>query len=493
MILQDLLPAFPGHRLVGNPRTTIGRLRYDSRQVEKNDVFFAWKGEVVDGHSFIPQVRERGASAVVLEDGRYIGSDSMAYVEVEDARRSLAYGAAEYFGHPSRQLTMIGVTGTNGKTTTAFLIKQILEALRGSAGLIGTVRYEIGSRVIPAARTTPEGSDLQDLLAQMRDAGCLSAVMEVSSHALQQGRVAPIDFNVGVFTNLTQDHLDFHGTMEHYFAAKQKLFTNLERGAKSGVAVVNVDDAHGRRLAAELGSEVRLIRYSVKGDSTAELHVEKLEGNARGSHFTLRAEGQSFSVKLPLLGTFNVENAMAAVGAVWALGYPLEKILTELAQAQGVPGRMESFHSRDGVTAVVDYSHTDDAVRKALETLRALKPRALWVVLGCGGNRDKAKRPLMARAACTLADHAVFTSDNPRNETPADILNDMTQGVPEYSNFQIIEDRREAIAQVIALSQPGDIVCVAGKGHEDYQEIQGRRLPFDDRTVVQEFLQRRSA
>jgi UDP-N-acetylmuramoyl-L-alanyl-D-glutamate--2,6-diaminopimelate ligase len=391
---------------------------------------------------------------------------------------------------------MVGVTGTNGKTTTTFILKHLLDEPDAPVGLIGTVRYEIGERVLPAARTTPESLDLHELLAQMKTAGCRSAVMEVSSHALDQGRVLPIEFQVAIFTNLTQDHLDYHGTMENYFEAKQLLFANLDRAENAGVAVVNLDDPYGVKLVQALPKRVRAITYSVAGVKNAALVASGLRVDASGTRGALGIDGTKYDFELPLIGSFNVANALAAVGGALALGVAPGTIIDRLRDTPQVPGRLEKFVSADGVLAVVDYAHTDDAVRKALTVLRGITRGRLFVVLGCGGNRDAAKRPLMARAAVEEADFAIFTADNPRNEQIESILEQMVAGVSDSrwaDKFSTEPDRRQAIAHALALASPGDVVCVAGKGHETTQEIAGQYHPFDDRIVVQEFLRRRAA
>jgi UDP-N-acetylmuramoyl-L-alanyl-D-glutamate--2,6-diaminopimelate ligase len=493
--LADLLHDTAVKAVRGPVDRVIHALRYDSRRVETNDVFFAWRGAKTDGHRFITDVCGQGAAAVVLEDTGF-GGPGPTFIEVDDARRAMATMSASFFGRPDRALNMVGVTGTNGKTTTAFILKHLLAEPGAPVGLIGTVRYEIGERVLPASRTTPESLDLHEMLAQMRTAGCRSAVMEVSSHALEQGRIAPIDFQVGIFTNLTQDHLDYHGTMEKYFAAKRLLFENLDRAEKPGVAVINLDDPHGAKLIEALSPRVRTITYSVRGAKGAELSASDLRVDASGTRGALRIGAENFAFDLPLIGSYNVANALAAVGGALALGVAPEMIVERLRDTPQVPGRLEKFVSADGVLAVVDYAHTDDAVRKALTVLRGITRGRLLVVLGCGGNRDAAKRPLMARAAVETADFAIFTADNPRNEAIDAILAQMKEGVfhPRWhGKYQCEPDRRQAIAHALALAKPGDVVCVAGKGHETTQEIAGQFHPFDDRIVVQEFLQRRAA
>jgi UDP-N-acetylmuramoyl-L-alanyl-D-glutamate--2,6-diaminopimelate ligase len=494
--LSEILQGVEITSVEGPVDRLIHALRYDSRRVEVNDVFFAWKGAKSDGHQFIAEVCDKGAAAVVLENPDYAGHRGPTFIEVKNARRTMADMSAAFFGRPDRDLKIVGVTGTNGKTTTAFILKHLLTEPKIPVGLIGTVRYEIGDRILPASRTTPESLDLHGLLAQMKVAGCRAAVMEVSSHALEQGRVAPIDFQVGVFTNLTQDHLDYHQTMENYFAAKLLLFANLDRGEKSGVAVVNADDTYGKRLIDLQQGRVRIIAYTLEGRPGTEIEARDIVSTSEGTRGTMRIGGELFPLTLPLIGSYNVANALAAAGAALALGIAPNVIAERLRTTPQVPGRLEKFVSADGVTAVVDYAHTDDAVRKALTVLRGITSGKLIAVLGCGGNRDAVKRPLMAAAAVECADYAIFTADNPRQESIESILDHMVAGVADkyfQSQYERLPDRRQAIAHALALAQPGDIVCVAGKGHETTQEIAGQFHPFDDRLVVQEFLQRRAA
>ncbi len=496
MKLSEILKDVETTSIQGPVDRLIHALRYDSRRIEANDVFFAWKGARTDGHNYISEVCDKGAAAVVLENPAFAGRPGPTFIEVKNARRTMADMSAAFFGRPDRALKIVGVTGTNGKTTTAFILKHLLSEPKVPVGLIGTVRYEIGDRVIPASRTTPESLDLHSLLAQMKLAGCRASVMEVSSHALEQGRVAPIEFQVGIFTNLTQDHLDYHLTMENYFDAKVLLFANLDRPVNPGVAVINADDPYGRRLIEMLRGRMRLIRFTQEGVPGAEIEACDVVSNAQGTKGFLRIGGELFPFNLPLIGSYNLANAMAAVGGAMALGVAPRVIVARLHSTPQVPGRLERFVSADGVTAVVDYAHTDDAVRKALTVLRGITQGRLIVVLGCGGNRDAVKRPLMAAAAVECADHAIFTADNPRQESIESILDHMEAGVAgKYfeSQYERLPDRRQAIARTLALAQPGDVVCIAGKGHETTQEIAGQFHPFDDRLVVQEFLQRRAA
>jgi UDP-N-acetylmuramoyl-L-alanyl-D-glutamate--2,6-diaminopimelate ligase len=496
--LSEILQDVKVRSIQGPVDRMIRALRYDSRRVEANDVFFAWKGVKTDGHQYVAEVCDKGAAAVVLENPGFAIGRGSTFIEVESARRTMATMSATFFGRPDRALKMVGVTGTNGKTTTTFILKHLLTEPKVPVGLIGTVRYEIGERILPAARTTPESLDLHELLSQMKAGGCRTTVMEVSSHALEQGRVEPIQFQVGVFTNLTQDHLDYHESMENYFAAKAMLFTNLDRETDPGVAVINADDPYGARLMKLLAHDgrVRVIAYTLQGKSGAEIAAYDLVSTAAGTQGKLRIGTETHDFVLPLIGSYNVANALAAVGAALALGIAPHVIVERLRDTPQVPGRLEKFVSADGVTVVVDYAHTDDAVRKALTVLRGITKGRLIAVLGCGGNRDAVKRPLMARASVECADYSIFTADNPRNENVELILNHMEAGVTDaqfQGRYERLADRRQAIAHALALAQPGDVVCIAGKGHETTQEIAGQYHPFDDRLVAQEFLQRRAA
>ena len=491
MNLRELIPSLPECSVEGTPDREIAALRYDSRQVERGDLFFAWKGAASDGHRFIADVCLRGAAGVVLEQSQADRPDSATFIRVPDARRALARMAGAFHGFPARSLAPVGITGTNGKTTTAFAIKHLLSEPGRPIGLLGTIRHEIGQTVLSASRTTPEGSDLQELLGRIKAAGCVGVVMEVSSHALDQGRVEGIEFAVGVFTNLTPDHLDYHKTMEEYFAAKRRLFEGSNAAA---AAVVNIDDPYGARLAAALHADLHrtgtLITTSADGARTASLRAEKIHAAPHGTAFDLVFNDQRRAVETPLIGRFNVANTLSAVGAALAMDRDFDRIASRLHDLPAVPGRLERFGGGDLPTVVVDYAHTEDAVRKALETLRELQPKRLLAVVGCGGNRDRTKRPRMAAAALELADQVYFTADNPRNETVSAIFDDMRAGVPAGSASRAawIADRQAAIARAIADAAPSDIVCVAGKGHEATQEVNGVFTPFSDRAVVEEIL-----
>ena len=456
-------------------------IAYDSRQVKKNYLFVALRGQHDDGTRFVDDALRRGAVAIVSEQDQWPRRD-IAHIYVEDARLALAELACAFYDRPSDRLQLIGITGTNGKTTTSFMCREILRAAGRNPGLIGTVRYELGERIIPAHRTTPEAPDIQYMLDNMLRSGCQSAVMEVSSHALDQKRVYGTDFDVGVFTNLTRDHLDYHGTMPQYFAAKTQLFRSLGQLNKRATAVINIDDAWGQQLAGTNGLRAGLLTYGLH--PSAAFQADEVELSGEHTRFLLRAPWGVEEIELPLLGRYNVSNALAAIAACHALGVDRRFIAPALAALSPVPGRLERVPNPHGVFAFVDYAHTDDALTNVLTTLREVRHRRLIVVFGCGGDRDRTKRPLMGAVAANLADHVIVTSDNPRSEDPAAIIAEIMGGVGTASHVEAVADRGEAIARAAALAQPGDLLLVAGKGHEAYQEIGKTIAPFDDREVL---------
>lgn len=461
-------------------------ITYDSRRVMPGNLFVAVRGERTDGHRFVEAAIDRGASAVLLE--RDAGFNPRATrIKVADTRRTMALASAQFYNHPSQQLKVAGVTGTNGKTTTAFMIQSVMESAGVSAGLLGTVQYQIGLRVIPAARTTPESVEIQEMMSQMLRAGCGGVSMEVSSHALDQSRVAGVDFDVAVFTNLSHDHLDYHHTMENYFEAKAKLFSALGTLRKAGRAVVNADDAYGRELIKRLGGEDAVLSYGVS--SAASIRAEDVRVSADGSYFVACTPRGRIPISLPLIGRYNVSNALAAIGAGLVLGFDLPTIERGLAGLRPVPGRLEVVDVGEEFKVYIDYAHTADALRNVLLTVGELTRGRLIVVFGCGGDRDKGKRKPMGQAACELADFSILTSDNPRTEDPREILRQIEQGFPPSArgHYQVIEDRREAIERALDIARAGDSVLIAGKGHETYQEFADIVVPFNDRQVVEEF------
>jgi len=488
MLLKQIVGSLPEASVEGPLDREITGLTFDSRRVGPGMVFVAIPGQNSDGHDFIPSAVERGAAAVICDRLRPVTA-KVTRIRVPDVREAMACAARSFYEHPSARLKVIGVTGTNGKTTVAFMVKAILEAAGWKSGLIGTVRYEIGDRVIPAQRTTPESLEVHQLMAQMLRSGCESCVMEVSSHALDQKRVLGVEFDVAIFTNLTRDHLDYHGTMENYFAAKRKLFNRTAKGSKKGAAVINIDDAYGARLAGdENGLEVQLT-YGL--GETARLRATKIELSPDGSRFVVETAGRKFAVRLPLIGRHNIYNALAAVGAGLALEVDVVKIQAALNSLPPVPGRLEGVRCGQPFNVFVDYAHTDDALKNVLTTLRESARGRILLAFGCGGSRDTGKRAKMGRIAAELADQVVITSDNPRREDPARIAAAIEEGFRAVrTNGYVVElDRRRAIEQIMEMAQPGDTVLLAGKGHETYQEFEDTVVPFDDRVHAQEALE----
>jgi UDP-N-acetylmuramoyl-L-alanyl-D-glutamate--2,6-diaminopimelate ligase len=478
-----------GHFLVTGD-IDIHRIQYDSRKVERGDCFVALRGVGTDGHKFVEAAMEQGAKVVVLEQDAtlpdsYFMHSHVVKVVVPDSRKALALISANYFSLPSRQLTMVGVTGTNGKTTTTHLVKSILEAGGQRVGLIGTIEYKIGDEVIPASHTTPESLELNGMLAQMLKSGCQFVSMEVSSHALHQSRVYGIDYDVAVFTNLTQDHLDYHGTMDEYFKAKKILFDSLSEDA---VAVTNCDDEWGMKIVST--TKGRTISYGVS--EKADVRATDIRLSMDGTTFKVRSANKEYSVSSPLVGRFNVYNILSAYSTGIALGYEHEKIALGISNVKNVRGRFECISSPKGWTAIIDYAHTPDALEKCLRTIHDVLPREnrgrIITVFGAGGDRDRTKRPLMGKIAGNLSDIAIVTSDNPRTEDPQQIINEIVTGIPREAVVSLEVDRRTAIHSALRQARAGDIVLIAGKGHEDYQVIGKEKRHFSDREVVQDFI-----
>jgi len=486
MQLKILAAAIPIRQVTGSLDRNVESIAYDSRRVQRNGLFVALRGEKTDGHQFIDQAIERGASVIVTE--REEKQPRVTSLVVENTRTALADLAAVFYGFPATRLKMAAVTGTNGKTTTTFLIKHICEKAGLHCGLIGTVRYEIGERVLPATRTTPESLDLQELLAQIANAGCRAAAMEVSSHALAQERTRDLEWDVAVFTNLTQDHLDFHGTMENYFESKAKLFTGLAQQKKKqkSVAIINIDDRYGGQLLGKIDKNISVITFGMS--ARADFRASNYRTEFGGTSYQLDARGKSYLVRVPLIGRFNVANSLGALAAANALGLSLREAILSLGKSPQVPGRLEAVPAKRQFQVFVDYAHTPDALLNVLKTLRELEPARLIVVFGCGGDRDRQKRPLMAEAVDRNADLAIITSDNPRKEDPNAIIAEVEKGF-RSDHYKKIPDRAEAIKRAIELAQPRDIVLIAGKGHENYQEFADHTVPFDDMQVARRALE----
>ena len=481
MQLKTLLSATSVREIIGPVDRAVESIAYDSRRVQRDGLFVALRGEKSDGHDFISQAIEKGATVIVAE--RADKNSRAAFAVVDDTRAAMADLSAKFFNYPARKLKLAGVTGTNGKTTTTFLIKHICEKAGMRCGLLGTVRYEIGKRVLPATRTTPESLDLQELLAQIRDAGCKAAAMEVSSIGIAEERVRKIEWDVAVFTNLTQDHLDYHGTMENYFAAKAKLFEQLsqQEKKKKPIAVINIDDRYGQKLIQKIDKKIAVVTFGT--GLKADFRVSNYRMEFGGTSYQLDACGKSYLVRVPLIGRFNVANSVAALAAANALGLSLREAVLSLGKSPQVPGRLEIVPAKRQFQVFVDYAHTPDALLNVLKTLRELNPRRLIVVFGCGGNRDREKRALMGQVVDQNADYAIVTSDNPRKEDPDKIIADIEKGF-RGSHFEKIADRTGAVARAVEIAQPRDIVLIAGKGHENYQEFADHTVPFEDIQVA---------
>jgi UDP-N-acetylmuramoyl-L-alanyl-D-glutamate--2,6-diaminopimelate ligase len=471
MRLDALMPGAPAQ--AGD--VDIAELAYDTRQVTDGTLFFCVPGFTRDGHEFAAEAVGRGAVALVVERPLRSG---VPEVEVESVRAAMAPAAARFFGDPTATLQTVGVTGTNGKTTTAFLVRSLLDAGGVQSGLLGTVKSVIGGVEHEVVRTTPEAIDLQRTFKAMLDAGDRACAMEVSSHALELHRSDSIRFAAAVFTNLTQDHLDFHGTMEDYFAAKRRLFVHAE----PGLAVINVDDPYGRRLADELD---RPITFGL--DSEATYRATGVDSDIGGSRFRVEGPDGDIELRSPLWGRFNVYNALGAFAATRALGVPAAAAADAIGAAPQVPGRFEAVDEGQPFAVLVDYAHTPDSLENVLVAARELTDARVHVVFGCGGDRDRGKRPLMGEIARRLADRVVVTSDNPRSEDPEAIIAEILAGAGDGVGWNV--DRRAAIAETIAGAEPGDVVVIAGKGHEQGQEFAGgSKIPFDDRVVAREVL-----
>ena len=479
MKLKELLDGLEILETTADPEMDITGICCDSREAEAGSLFVAVKGFESDGHRFIPAAAEKGAACVLCEDAP---ACAVPYVRVADTRRAEALAAAAFYGRPAEKLRLVGVTGTNGKTTTTMLVKQMLEQLTGAkVGLIGTIQNMIGSEVIHTERTTPESFELQGLLRRMADAGCTHAVMEVSSHALQLDRVYGIQYAVGIFTNLSQDHLDFHKTMENYCDAKALLFRQCDIG------IYNADDPWHERLLKNTACP-RLFSYSVRGE--ADLMAKNVALHPGSVDFDAEAETEWAHMHVGIPALFTVYNTLDAVAACWNLGVPLGECADALAKNHGVKGRMEIIPTPGkSYTILNDYSHKPDALENVLRSVKSFAKGRTVVLFGCGGDRDKTKRPVMGKIAAELADFVIVTSDNPRTEQPQAIIDDILAGMQDSDTPRHVEpDRVEAIHYAMDNARPGDVIILAGKGHEDYQEINHVHYPMDERVIVADYL-----
>ena len=485
MILGQILP---GERLA-EPLTPelaaapVGGLAYDSRRVKAGDLFFAFPGSRADGRQFAQDALARGALAVVGESPAPADFTGR-WLQVDHGRKTLAIAARNFYGKPDERLGLTGISGTNGKTTTAFLIDSVLRAAGYTTAMIGTIEYHVAGGVFPAVNTTPESLDLMRLFTDLREAGGTHATMEVSSHALALGRVYGLAFHTVVFTNLTRDHLDFHGTMEEYFGAKQLLFQGAG-GPPPKFAVLNRDDGYARQIKIHRNTEVLWYGLGAEPD----LRARHIASTFQGLRFDVQFGKLRFAVESPLLGKINVYNILAACGAGLSYGIAPETVARGIAGLQAVPGRFERVDEGQPFVVAVDYAHTDDALRNTIAVARGLNPKRIITLFGCGGDRDRSKRPLMGRAAAEASDFVVLTSDNPRSEDPLAIMNDALVGIRRVDVPLVIEpDRATAIARALKEAREGDVVILAGKGHETYQVLKDRTIPFDDRAVAREVL-----
>lgn len=491
MKLSEWLTLFSPVGVSGETDLEIKSVAVDSRKVVPGGLFVALVGSKQDGRRYISEAIERGAAVVVAEGGAStlgseVGKDDrpLTYIQVNDARRALAHLASYFYGNPTDGLHLIGVTGTNGKTTTTFLTQALLRTAGFKTGLIGTVRFDLGETVRAATHTTPGALELQSLFAEMRKAGTTHVVMEVSSHALDQGRVEGCWFDAAIFTNLTQDHLDYHGTLEAYFAAKRKLFD------QTGMTLVNLDDPWGRRIRDQIPG--RCWGYGIA--ERGEFYPKAMEIGPKGIKMTVQSPLGEMEIQSPLVGRYNVYNLLAAIGAGAALGLSRESIVSGVAAMTGVPGRFEKVDAGQPYLVIVDYAHTEDALDRLLQAVADLHPNRIITIFGCGGDRDRGKRPKMGAVSARLSDITVLTSDNPRSEPPLTIIQEIEAGLRSAdpsADYQVLPNRREAIDRAIDLAEEGDAVVIAGKGHEDYQIIGAERLPFDDREVARAALERK--
>ncbi|MEO0794855.1 MAG: UDP-N-acetylmuramoyl-L-alanyl-D-glutamate--2,6-diaminopimelate ligase [Verrucomicrobiota bacterium] len=482
--LRSLVHGVENSSFTGDGDVAITCLITDSRRVVPGALFFAIEGANTSGSYYAEEAIDRGAVGIVSE--RAPGPRmSVPYLQVDDARIALAEISGRFFDHPDRTLELAAITGTNGKTTVSMLTQHLLAERPNSVGLIGTVRYDLGRRTLPSYKTTPESVDIHSMLDQMRAENCESAVLEISSHAIDQHRIRGIRFSVAAFLNLTQDHIDYHRSMDEYYAVKRRLFTG-ETGNTPEAVVINIDDPYGRRLADEVSGSTRVITFGE--DPDAEFRACEVHLSPTGSSFKLVWPEGSVELTTELAGKYNISNLIGSLAIGYALGKDMQSMIARIPSFPGVPGRMERIEEGQTYPVLVDYAHTDDALRNALTMLREITPGRVLVVFGCGGNRDREKRPLMTQVVQEKADFAWATADNPRKEALESIFKDMRTGVKKHDAIEFIDDRRRAISLALDEAREGDCVLIAGKGHETYQEFADTVAPFDDRQVARELL-----
>ena len=482
-----------GIKLVsGNIGREIASVEYDSRKVNGLALFVAVPGFVTDGHLYVKEAITKGAAVVVSDSkaGAFkdIKNNGAVILSAPDTRKALSALSAELFGNPTTKVPVIGITGTNGKTSITYMIESILKDGGYVPGVVGTVNYRWKDTVISAPNTTPESRDLQELFARMVSDGVNVIIMEVSSHALSLFRVEDVEFDIVVFTNLTRDHLDFHKTFEEYFNAKLRIFELLDKSSKDNkAAIVNIDDEYGKKIVKNAGYGYPVMGFGVGQGAEFKIEDNSISSLLDGVRYKLEKPETGIEIELDVLGSFQVYNSLCAFAVCQKMGLPTDVIVKGLRDLKSIPGRFDSIKSKIGFNAIVDYAHTDDAVLKLLSSARELKPKRIITLLGCGGNRDKTKRPIMGKTAVQNSDWVIFTSDNPRDEEPEAIINDITSGLSE-NNFEIITDREQAIKKAVYMAEKNDLVVLAGKGHEDYQIIKGKKFHFDDHEVAGKYI-----
>jgi len=477
--IHSLISGIAGATVHGSENVIVNKIIIDSRRVLQGSLFVALRGTQTDGHQYIETASDLGASAILCEELPAQLRDGITYIQVQDSASAMGFIAASFYNQPSKKVTLVGVTGTNGKTSVATFLFQLFRALGYRCGLLSTVQNQIEDEVIPSTHTTPDAVALNELLALMHEKGCSHVFMEVSSHAVAQHRITGLHFAGGIFTNITHDHLDFHKTFDNYIAAKKGFFDQLP---KTAFALVNIDDRRGSVMVQN--TKARIETYSLQ--TLATYNGKILSDTLTGMHMEINNQEVWFRV----IGRFNGYNLLSVYGAAIALGESPEEVLTALSNLNSPPGRFEQIHSVDNIVGIVDYAHTPDALENVLQTIAHLRHgnEQVITIVGCGGNRDAAKRPKMAEIACNLSTRVILTSDNPRYEEPQDILDQMMKGVPplKFKNTIVVPDRHEAIFKAVAEANPEDIILIAGKGHETYQEIRGVKHNFDDRQVLRE-------
>ncbi|EDT71100.1 UDP-N-acetylmuramoyl-L-alanyl-D-glutamate--2,6-diaminopimelate ligase [Clostridium perfringens] len=482
MILKSLLKGLDYEVIKGNEESKVQNIRYDNRKIEQGDAFVCVKGFKVDGHSFIGDAIKKGAKTLIVQEDVSVQED-ITIIKVRDTRKALAIMSSNYFGNPKDKLKIIGITGTNGKTTSAFIIKSILEKAGFMTGLIGTIANYIGNKKVDAVRTTPESYELHELFKNMVDAGVEYCVMEVSSHSLELDRVYGIQFEEGIFTNLTRDHLDFHKTFENYYNAKFKLFE------RSNHSIINLDDPYGANIVKDIeerGVKTKVSTFSIEKES--DFKAFEIKSHSNGSEFKVNLESiEEFSINIP--GEYNIYNSLGCIICAYNLNIPMDKIKEGLSDVV-IPGRCELVAKEKKLpySIIIDYAHTPDGLENILSTVKAFTKNRMISVFGCGGDRDKVKRPQMGKIGCELSDIAIITSDNPRSEEPMDIINDIVKPL-NYDNFVIEVNRKEAIRKAMNMALEGDVIVIAGKGHETYQILKDETIHFDEREVVYDILE----